>query len=71
MIKSFVRVEAISRRVLRKGIEWKWTSTAEYLSTLERDWDQCRRADRPYRGTPLRHGRRRGGAPGDGGRNSE
>ncbi len=34
MIKSFVRVEAISRRVLEEGIEWKWTSTAEYLSTL-------------------------------------
>ena len=34
VIKSFVRVEAISRRVLEEGIEWKWTSTAEYLSTL-------------------------------------
>ena len=34
MIKSFVRVEAISRRVLEEGVEWKWTSTAEYLSTL-------------------------------------
>lgn len=34
VIKSFVRVEAISRRVLEKGIEWKWTSTAEYLSAL-------------------------------------
>ena len=34
MIKSFVRVEAISRRVLEEGVEWKWTSTAEYLSIL-------------------------------------
>ena len=34
VIKSFVRVEAISRRVLEEGFEWKWTSTAEYLSTL-------------------------------------
>ena len=34
MIKSFVRVEAISRRVLEEGVEWEWTSTAEYLSTL-------------------------------------
>ena len=34
VIKSFVRVEAISRRVLEEGVEWKWTSTAEYLSTL-------------------------------------
>jgi N-acyl-D-aspartate/D-glutamate deacylase len=35
VIKSFVRVEAISRRVLEEGIEWKWTSTAEYLSALD------------------------------------
>jgi N-acyl-D-amino-acid deacylase len=34
VIKSFVRVEAISRRVLEEGIEWKWTSTEEYLSAL-------------------------------------
>jgi N-acyl-D-aspartate/D-glutamate deacylase len=34
VIKSFVRVEAISRRVLEEGIEWKWTSTAEYLNAL-------------------------------------
>ena len=34
VIKSFVRVEAISRRVLEEGIEWKWTSTAEYLGAL-------------------------------------
>lgn len=35
VIKSFVRVEAISRRVLEEGIEWKWTSTAEYLDALD------------------------------------
>jgi len=34
VIKSFVRVEAISRRVLEEGIQWRWTSTAEYLNTL-------------------------------------
>lgn len=34
VIKSFVRVEAISRRVLEEGIEWKWTSTGEYLKAL-------------------------------------
>ena len=34
MIKSFVRVEAISRRVLEEGIEWKWHSTGEYLDAL-------------------------------------
>src|SRR5688572_5417336 len=34
VIKSFVRVEAISRRVLEQGIEWKWTSTSEYLGAL-------------------------------------
>jgi N-acyl-D-amino-acid deacylase len=34
VIKSFVRVEAISRRVLEEGVEWKWTSTAEYLNAL-------------------------------------
>jgi len=34
VIKSFVRVEAISRRVLEQGIEWKWTSTGEYLGAL-------------------------------------
>jgi N-acyl-D-amino-acid deacylase len=34
VIKSFVRVEAISRRVLEEGIEWKWTSTGEYLGVL-------------------------------------
>ena len=34
VIKSFVRVEAISRRVLEEGFEWKWTSTGEYLGVL-------------------------------------
>jgi N-acyl-D-aspartate/D-glutamate deacylase len=34
VIKSFVRVEAISRRVLEEGVQWKWISTAEYLNTL-------------------------------------
>ncbi len=33
-IKSFVRVEAISRRVLEEGIDWKWVSTGEYLDVL-------------------------------------
>ena len=34
VIKSFVRVEAISRRVLEEGIQWKWTSTSEYRDVL-------------------------------------
>ncbi|HEX2226323.1 MAG TPA: amidohydrolase family protein [Candidatus Binatia bacterium] len=34
VIKSFVRVEAISRRVLEEGVQWKWTSTPEYLGAL-------------------------------------
>jgi N-acyl-D-amino-acid deacylase len=34
VIKSFVRVEAISRRVLEEGVQWKWTSTKEYLDVL-------------------------------------
>jgi N-acyl-D-amino-acid deacylase len=34
MVKSFVRVEAISRRVLEAGVPWQWTSTAEYLQAL-------------------------------------
>lgn len=34
VIKSFVRVEAISRRVLEEGIQWKWESTGEYLEAL-------------------------------------
>ena len=29
VIKSFVRVEAISRRVLEEGIQWKWESTGD------------------------------------------
>lgn len=35
VIKSFVRVEAISRRVLEEGIQWRWQSTAEYLNALD------------------------------------
>lgn len=34
VIKSFVRVEAISRAVLEQGFEWQWTSTDEYLKIL-------------------------------------
>src|SRR5580765_47644 len=34
IIKSFVRVEAISRRVLEEGIQWRWESTGEYLDAL-------------------------------------
>jgi N-acyl-D-aspartate/D-glutamate deacylase len=34
VIKSFVRVEAISRRVLEEGVQWKWVSTPEYLDAL-------------------------------------
>jgi N-acyl-D-aspartate/D-glutamate deacylase len=34
VIKSFVRVEAINRRVLEEGVEWKWVSTAEYRQAL-------------------------------------
>ena len=34
VIKSFVRVEAISRAVLEQGFEWQWTSTGEYLKIL-------------------------------------
>ena len=34
VIKSFVRVEAISRRVLEEGVDWRWTTTAEYLKAL-------------------------------------
>jgi N-acyl-D-amino-acid deacylase len=34
VIKSFVRVEAINRRVLEEGIQWKWTSMGEYLAAL-------------------------------------
>jgi N-acyl-D-amino-acid deacylase len=35
VIKSFVRVEAISRRVLEAGIKWQWISTSEYLDALD------------------------------------
>ncbi len=34
VIKSFVRVEAINRRVFEEGVEWKWVSTAEYRKAL-------------------------------------
>jgi len=34
VIKSFVRVEAINRRVLEEGVQWKWTSTSEYRDVL-------------------------------------
>jgi N-acyl-D-aspartate/D-glutamate deacylase len=34
LVKSFVRVEAISRRVLEEGIKWKWNSTSEYFDAL-------------------------------------
>ena len=34
VIKSFVRVEAINRRVLEEGVKWKWTSMEEYLDVL-------------------------------------
>ena len=34
VIKSFVRVEAISRRVLEEGVQWKWTSTSEYRDVV-------------------------------------
>ena len=34
VIKSFARVEAISRKVLEEGVQWKWISTAEYLNAL-------------------------------------
>lgn len=34
VIKSFVRVEAISRRVLEEGVRWQWISTGEYLHAL-------------------------------------
>src|SRR5204862_6435241 len=34
VIKSFVRVEAINRKVLEEGVQWKWTSTSAYLNVL-------------------------------------
>jgi N-acyl-D-amino-acid deacylase len=36
VVKSFVRVEAISRRVLEEGIQWQWTTTDEYLRAIGR-----------------------------------
>jgi N-acyl-D-amino-acid deacylase len=35
LIKSFVRVEAIPRDALEKGVQWRWHSFGEYLNTLE------------------------------------
>jgi N-acyl-D-aspartate/D-glutamate deacylase len=34
VVKSFVRVEAISRKVLEEGVDWRWVSTGEYLDVL-------------------------------------
>jgi N-acyl-D-amino-acid deacylase len=34
VIKSFVRVEAISRKVLEQGFQWQWTTTSEYMNVL-------------------------------------
>jgi len=35
IVKSFVRVEAIPRHALEKGIKWRWHSFGEYLGALE------------------------------------
>jgi N-acyl-D-amino-acid deacylase len=35
IVKSFVRVEAIPRHALEKGIRWRWHSFGEYLDALE------------------------------------
>ena len=35
LVKSFVRVEAIPRFALEKGVEWKWHSYGEYLNNFE------------------------------------
>jgi N-acyl-D-aspartate/D-glutamate deacylase len=35
IVKSFVRVEAIPRHALEKGIKWRWHSFGEYLDALE------------------------------------
>jgi N-acyl-D-aspartate/D-glutamate deacylase len=35
LIKSFVRVEAIPRFALEKGVHWNWHSYAEYLDNFE------------------------------------
>lgn len=34
LVSTFTRVEAISRRVLEEGVEWRWESTAQYLDNL-------------------------------------
>src|SRR2546427_5947913 len=35
LVKSFVRVEAIPRFALEKGVQWKWHTYGEYLDHLE------------------------------------
>jgi N-acyl-D-aspartate/D-glutamate deacylase len=35
LVKSFVRVEAIPRRVLEQGVPWGWESFGDYLDALE------------------------------------
>jgi N-acyl-D-amino-acid deacylase len=35
LVKSFVRVEAIPRFALEKGVQWKWHSYGEYLDNFE------------------------------------
>ena len=35
LVKSFVRVEAIPRFALEKGVTWRWHSYGEYLDALE------------------------------------
>jgi N-acyl-D-aspartate/D-glutamate deacylase len=35
LVKSFVRVEAIPRRVLEQGVPWGWRSFGDYLNALE------------------------------------
>ena len=71
VIKSFVRVEAISRRVLEEGIQWKWNSTGEYLNAWHTARHQCRGIGRPYCRAALRHGRRRRRTASDCSRNCE
>lgn len=36
LVGTFVRVEAMSRKALEQGIEWEWTTIAEYLDRLDR-----------------------------------
>ena len=58
LVKSFVRVEAIPRIALEKGVPWGWKSYGDYLNKLEgKRRHQCRRHRRPYRRAPIRHGR--------------